>query len=110
MKLYHVQKFLKGEYSLADVTDYIRGNIRYKLYFSKFYFLLRSHIFEQIQYRINVMDKECYLSGSCKICGCNTPHLQMANKTCEGKCYPIMMDYKEWEEYKYKNNIYVAKY
>lgn len=106
MKAYHIRKFLKREYSAADIADYVLANIRYKLYFSKLYFLIRDHIFEQIQYRIRVMDQECYRSGSCKICGCNTPHLQMANKTCEGKCYPVMMNKKDWEMYKFENKIY----
>ena len=110
MKLYHLKKFLKGDYSRNDVADYFRGNFRYNLFFGRFYFLIREHIFEQIQYRIKVMDQECYNSGSCKICGCNTPHLQMANKTCEGKCYPVMMNKKQWKDFKSKNNIkYVGK-
>lgn len=56
------------------------------------------------------MKIECYQSGSCVECGCDTPDLQMADKSCRGKCYPEMMTKKEWKKYKLKNNIlYVSR-
>ena len=45
------------------------------------------------------MREGCYLSGSCEICGCDTPALQMANKACDGKEYPPMLSKKRWKLY-----------
>lgn len=63
---------------------------------------MRKHIREQIDWRIEVMDKECYNAGSCKMCGCETTALQMANKACDKPCYPKMMTQWEWDWYKIK--------
>jgi len=60
---------------------------------------MRTHIVEQIQWRIAKMDVDCYTEGSCKLCGCETPALQMANKACDKPCYPEMMTKKEWQKY-----------
>lgn len=86
---------------IKNIIAYIQGNIRYKLFYSNFSFLIRKHIFEQIKWRISIMDKDCYKKGSCKMCGCMTTALQMANKSCDKPCYPPMMNVKVW--YKYKN-------
>gem|GEM_PF-4437539 len=43
------------------------------------------------------MDKQCYNDGSCKECGCRTTALQMANKACDGFCYPKMLNKKDWQ-------------
>jgi hypothetical protein len=51
------------------------------------------------------MNKECFSNGECIHCGCATPALQMADKSCGGVCYPIMMDETDWEIYKAENNI-----
>ena len=75
---------------------YIQGNIRYELFYSKFKWLLPKHIEEQIMYRINSMDIDCYNEGSCKMCGCKTTALQMANKACDKPCYPFMLSKKSW--------------
>ena len=80
-----------------NILAYIQGNLRYKLFYSKFAFLIRPHIREQIQVRINSMDKECYNAGECKLCGCQTTHLQMANKACDKPCYPRMLPRREWK-------------
>ena len=82
--------------TFKNVVAFIQGNIRYKLYYSRFRFLIPTHILQQIRWRIKVMDRDCYQNGSCKLCGCKTTALQMADKTCEGKCYPVMMSKKEW--------------
>jgi hypothetical protein len=58
---------------------------------------MRIHIREQIDVRIRSMDKVCYESGSCKMCGCHTTALQMANKPCDKPCYPSMMTRKKWK-------------
>lgn len=85
-----------------DTWYYIQGNIRYKLWYSKYSWLIRKHIREQIDMRIKSMNRECYNSGSCINCGCKTTHLQMCNKSCKGDCYPKMMNKKQWEEAKKK--------
>lgn len=112
---------------LIDVWHYFIGNYRYWLYYKKFkidyqgyrtnevyrHSLMRQHIFEQIAWRIKVMDQECYEMGQCKMCGCATTALQMANKACDKPCYPLMMSKKEWEIFKkgnYKTYIDTSVY
>lgn len=97
----------KEELNFSNVIHYIVGNLRYKLYYSWMHFLIRKHIFEQITFRIQVMDKECYNNGQCKLCGCETTALQMANKPCNKPCYPKMMNKKEWVEYKKLNSVII---
>jgi hypothetical protein len=46
------------------------------------------------------MNKECYTSGSCIKCGCDTPNLQMANAGCKGNCYKAFVEKKKWEIFK----------
>ena len=59
---------------------------------------IRKHIREQYEWRVRVMDEECYSMGSCKNCGCIVPQLQMADKACGGNCYPPMLSKKEWKD------------
>jgi len=83
---------------IKDIYHYSVGNYRYWIYHSKrFGFLMRSHIRSQINFRIDVMDMECYVSGECKICGCETTALQMANKPCGKPCYPEMLYKNQWK-------------
>jgi hypothetical protein len=51
------------------------------------------------------MEPECFNNGVCIKCGCTTTALQMANKSCNGECYPIMMDKKTWYQFKEHNPI-----
>ena len=107
---------------VKDIWYYIQGHVRYFFYYWKtnyFYSpkwirwifliplqkLLSLHIKEQIAVRINSMNQECYLSGSCIKCGCKTTHLQMANKNCEGLCYPQMQTKKNWNLLKNKKIV-----
>lgn len=83
---------------ISDAFNYIAGNIRYKLYTSRFKRFIRSHIIEQIAYRIRVMNPECYDKGACVICGCETPALQMVHKGCDGQCYPPFTDSRTWNK------------
>ena len=87
---------------ILDPFYYVQGHIRYKLYY-QYSFLMRKHIKEQIAMRINMMNKECYSRGTCVKCGCKTTHLQMANKICEGDCYPRFFSKAEWKKLKCKN-------
>lgn len=86
----------RGERPLKDVWHFIVGHYRYTLYYSKFNFLIRKHIKEQIRFRIDNMNKECYNNGECIMCGCQTTALQMCSKPCEGKCYPPLYSKKMW--------------
>jgi hypothetical protein len=98
----------KSEITPKNVKAYIQGKVRYYLFYhSKRWMrnLIRLHIFEQINYRIKVMDKECYENGSCKMCGCETTALQMANKQCGKPCYPEMMNKAKWSFFKFKEQI-----
>lgn len=96
------KKLIKKEkVSLKSILAYIQGNTREAFYFSKYFqFLIRPHIKEQIGYRLRVMNPMCYFEGACVECGCDTPALQMADKACKGRCYPAMMNKKDWEKFK----------
>ena len=87
----------KAKPTLKNIIAYIQGNLRYKLFYSKFAFLIRKHIKEQIEMRIKSMDPICYGNGECKICGCETTHLQMCDKACDKPCYPSMLSKKDWQ-------------
>lgn len=101
--------------NLRNIKKFLQGWTRYIYYLlSKNKFakkvgdslnLLPSYKQEQFNYRLQVMNKECLTSGHCVICGCGTPELQMADEACEGKCYPEMMEEKEWVDFKINNNI-----
>lgn len=85
---------------IDNIFFYIQGNLRYKLFYSKFAFLIPDHIKEQIEYRIAKMNPQCYEEGQCIMCGCKTTALQMADKICEGACYPEMMNFVTWRTFK----------
>lgn len=89
----------KAKPTLKNIYAFITGNIRYKLYYSKYKKLIRPHILAQIDFRISVMDQTCYKTGSCKMCGCATTALQMASKSCDKPCYPPFMSAKKWAEF-----------
>lgn len=82
--------------TIKDILSYIQGNIRYKLYYSRYNWLIRKHIREQIEFRIQIMNPTCYSNGSCIACGCKTTALQMTNKSCDKDCYPTMMNKTQW--------------
>lgn len=84
--------------NIKNVIAYIQGKLRYKLYYtSNFKWLIRKHIREQIDTRIASMDRDCFNQGQCKMCGCETTALQMANKACDKPCYPKMLSKKQWK-------------
>lgn len=90
----------KAKINPSNIAAYLLGNFRYKVYYSKnFKWLIRTHIQEQIEFRIKVMERDCYQDGACKMCGCTTTALQMANKSCEKPCYPPMFTEKKWLEF-----------
>lgn len=84
----------------SDIWFFNQGWFRYYLYYSKrLRWILPKHIREQIEFRINSMKRECYDRGQCIKCGCSTTALQMSDKSCEGLCYPAMMNKREWRKY-----------
>jgi len=97
-----MRQHFKAKKTPKNIWAYFQGNIRYKLYYSRFRNLLPAHIIQQYEYRLQVMDQACYDEGSCKLCGCQTTQLQMANKPCDKPCYPAMMGKKQWKKYKAK--------
>lgn len=100
MKSFHIKKFLKGEYTCAEIIDYFRGNIRYYLYYSKYMsWLLPEYIGDQINMRVKLMNPECYNKGECVVCGCKTLNLQMANKSCDDNCYPPIFNKSTWKRF-----------
>ena len=86
--------------NFTNIIGYIQGKVRYKVYYNFFNWLIREHIKEQIEWRIMVMEKSCYTSGACMLCGCSTTALQMANKPCDKPCYPGMMNSRKWKDFK----------
>lgn len=82
---------------MNKVLAYLQGYTRYFLFYSRFYLLIPKHIREQIEYRINSMDIQCYEEGQCKLCGCDTTALQMTDKRCDKPCYPILVDKSTWK-------------
>lgn len=88
---------LQSKHPLRDIRAFFVGNLRYNLYYSiNWKWLIRKHIKQQIDYRIKVMNPLCYTSGACIKCGCQTTHLQMANRTCDGMEYPPIVSRKQW--------------
>lgn len=88
---------------MKKVFYYLQGNIRTFLYYTwggKLKFLLPLHICEQYEYRMNSIDRKCFMEGQCKICKCSVPELQMSDKPCEKPCYPLFMSKKTWEQAK----------
>ena len=99
---------MKKKINWENIKAYIQGNLRYKLWYSKRWkFLIRSHIKQQIIYRINSMKVDCFNEGACIRCGCKTINLQLSNKACEGFCYPKMMNKKDWL-FHYKGHTTIA--
>lgn len=93
---------MKRERNLSDVWYFFQGHVREKLYYSKCRFLIRKHIQEQFEKRLEIMNPTCLSQGQCEHCGCDIPALTFSNKQCEGKCYYPMMSKKQWLEYKTK--------
>lgn len=97
-----------NKFKLIDIWYYIQGTVRYKLYYSKYFsWLIPVYIHEQIDFRINSMDRKCYMQGSCIICGCKTTALQMSNKMCGKPCYPKMVNRSKWKFWKTFNKRFL---
>lgn len=113
----HLIAVIKGQRPIKDIWHYFVGHYRYFFYYGGYFSrkvrcisylrkkMIRNHIKEQIIFRIKVMNPECYNQGNCIHCGCHTTSLQMANKVCEGNCYPELMSKTDWNNYKLENNV-----
>ena len=98
---------MKAKVNLKNTLAYLQGKYRYLIFYKpRLKWLIRPHIRQQIESRIQSMDIECYLDGQCKMCGCETTALQMTNKACDKPCYPKMMTKSEWRDMK-KGAIFV---
>lgn len=106
---------MKAKVNFKNALAYLQGKYRYQIYYGfrlkwkwlNLKWLMRPHIRQQIYARIDSMDTDCYLAGQCKLCGCETTALQMANKACDKPCYPKMMSKSEWQDMK-KGGIFVT--
>ena len=103
----------------TDPWYYIQGTYRQVMY-NISPKLLRRHIVEQYLYRINKAQR-CFKNGSCIVCGCTTPDLFFANKSCSvekypenirldfysrsNNCYQEMMTKKDWNKFKTDFNL-----
>lgn len=90
---------------IVDAVNYIVGNIRYKVYYSKFKFLIPRHVRDQIHFRISIMSPECKEGGSCKICGCTVTALQMTEGPCPGGYYPKLMGRFRWRKFVFERKV-----
>ena len=99
-------KNMKSSITGSDIFYYIQGNIRAYLYYTNWWFLplhifIPAHVLQQMVVRLNTIEgSECYEKGSCKHCGCKVPPLTFCDKSCEGNCYPYMMDASQWLHFK----------
>lgn len=97
---------MKSKINFKNIIAYIQGKCRYYFYYSSKKRFIRKHIREQIEARINSMNKTCFYNGTCVSCGCVTTALQMANKPCNEACYPPMFTKKSWKDFKYHGGLY----
>lgn len=100
-RLYHFDRWIIKRVTDNPFTGGRDFTIKEKIYYqySNFiYDLLPFYIRQQIEIRIK-SSLDCVLATVCKICKCDTPALQMANKACDKPCYPAMMNKKDWEEF-----------
>ena len=98
----NLRKLLNSRNPVSQARDFFEGTYRHNLYYSEypiFRKLMRKHIKEQIEYRVRMMSADCYNNGQCTECGCETIALQMADRSCDGHCYPPMMTKRKWKKY-----------
>jgi hypothetical protein len=105
INLPNIARFIQGW--LRYIVFYLSGKSRAFRKVSSTFHLLSPEKQEQFKYRLQVMNPQCLSGGACVICGCETPQLQMIDDTCDGGCYPKMMDAQAWTKYKKDNGITV---
>lgn len=89
-----------SDITLANIWHFLRGTVCYHLYYRGYSWLIPRYIRDQFEWRVRVMRRECYESGSCVECGCRTTALQFSSKACSGGCYPPMMGSESWDRFK----------
>jgi len=93
-----------GDITIPHIKEYIEGNMR--LLYSSF-IMLDESLQEQIIYR-KLCCPDCTTEGRCQKCGCSLPGKWYATKSCnDGERFPDLMNEKEWEKFKLKNNIII---
>lgn len=93
--------------TLNQVREYLVGHFRNTLYYhDKFKYLIRTHIREQIAFRIEVMNQKCYDKGICVACSCDTTAKQCIKNSCDNLCYPPFMSKKVWDYFKANDILY----
>lgn len=92
---------LKAGKKPSNIWYFLTGHYRLWIFYSpRFSFLMRSHIYDQINFRLETMDRECFQAGACKKCGCEVPALQMASKACDKPCYTPFLSRTSWKKVK----------
>ena len=96
------------EITLRNIRSYFEGYLR--SFMIKFFQGRLEHIYEQVEYRkslVSAASPVCINEGKCKVCGCKTPELFYADKSCENvpPCYPPLVGKNEWLEQKNLNSI-----
>jgi len=90
--------------NLGNIKGFLQGNFRKILNDLGLEDSIPEHIQEQIQWRIGVMNIECYKNKECP-CQCSVPAKQFEDRPCENLCYPEMMNETDWRDYKNQHNI-----
>lgn len=102
------KKFEKpAKITFTNIKKYLQGNYR-QVMDDIGIMKPDSHIKEQALYRMKLIGEkspECLKEGACKICGCDIPGLVLSDPSCEGGCYPTMMDKDTWTDFKINNKI-----
>lgn len=87
------------------ILQFIEGNL--KMLGDKIY-LLPDHEKEQVLYRSEICKNDCLKNEYCIYCGCSVPGKLYVKESCNaGERFPDLMNSKDWEEFKIKNNITV---
>ena len=85
-----------------NIFGYIQGNFR--KFVEDIPSAIPKHIYEQIQYRIGVMNITCLENKQCP-CACSVPQKQYEDRSCELNCYGPILKKAEWETFKKENSI-----
>lgn len=91
-----------SQINLSNIKGFVQGNFR--KFMEDYPGIVGDHIYEQVQYRLGIMDENCLKNKQCP-CTCSVPEKQYENRQCENSCYGDMLNKQEWEDFKKKNNI-----
>lgn len=93
-----------NQITLTNIKAFVQSHVRQFL--EDYPGIIDDFVYEQVQYRLGIMNEECLKNKSCIHCGCSCPDLQYSSKQCEGGEYPLMFKTEEeWEKYKEENEI-----